>query len=46
MSENVMFRDKLRTLEKLAELGGEDRLMDQTITKLLAVLSAETTTQP
>lgn len=35
MSENVMFRDKLRTLEKLAELGGEDRLMDQTITKLL-----------
>lgn len=35
MSENVIFREKLKTLEKLAELGGEDRVMDQTITKLL-----------
>ena len=35
MSENVIFLEKLKTLEKLAELGGEDRVMDQTITKLL-----------
>jgi len=30
-----MIRDKLKTLEKLAELGGEDRVINQTITKLL-----------
>ena len=35
MSENAIFREKLKTLEKLAERGGEDRVMDQTITKLL-----------
>jgi hypothetical protein len=35
MSANVVFLEKLKTLEKLAELGGEDRVMDQTITKLL-----------
>ena len=31
----MSFGEKLKTLEKLAELGGEDRVMDQTITKLL-----------
>jgi len=31
----MILREKLKTLEKLAELGGEDRVLDQTITKLL-----------
>jgi hypothetical protein len=31
----MTFEEKLKTLGKLAELGGEDRVIDQTITKLL-----------
>ena len=33
--EKMTFWEKVKILEKLAELGGEDRLIDQTITKLL-----------
>jgi hypothetical protein len=35
MYEKMLLGEKLKTLEKLAELGGEDRIIDQTITKLL-----------
>lgn len=35
MSEKMSFLEKIKTLERLAELGVEDRLIDQTITKLL-----------
>jgi hypothetical protein len=35
MNENMTFREKIKTLAKLAELGIEDRLMDQTLGKLL-----------
>ena len=35
MNEKMTFREKVQTLERLAELGVEDRLIDQTITKLL-----------
>jgi hypothetical protein len=31
----MTFFEKVKTLEKLAELGGEDRLIDQTLSKLL-----------
>jgi hypothetical protein len=31
----MTFLEKVKTLEKLAELGGEDRLIDQTLSKLL-----------
>ncbi len=31
----MVLGEKLKTLEKLAELGGEDRMIDQTLTKLL-----------
>jgi hypothetical protein len=35
MRDKTSFEEKLKTLGKLAELGGEDPLIDQTITKLL-----------
>ncbi len=35
MDEKMTFWEKLKTLERLAELGVEDPLIDQTITKLL-----------
>lgn len=35
MGGKMTFLDRIKTLEKLAELGVEDRLIDQTITKLL-----------
>src|SRR5713101_2082298 len=35
MRDKTSFAEKLKTLEKLAELGGEDPIIDQTITKLL-----------
>lgn len=31
----MTFWEKVKTLEKLAELGGEDHVIDQTLTKLL-----------
>ncbi len=31
----MTFREKAKTLEKLAELGVEDRVLDQTLTKLI-----------
>lgn len=31
----MTFREKVKTLEKLAEIGVEDRVIDQTLTKLL-----------
>jgi hypothetical protein len=35
MRDKTSFAEKLKTLRKLAELGGEAPIMDQTITKLL-----------
>ena len=35
MRDKIRFEEKLKTLGKLAELGGEDPISDQTITKLL-----------
>ena len=35
MQDHIVLGKKLKTLERLAELGGEDRIIDQTITKLL-----------
>ena len=35
MPDHSVLEKKLKTLERLAELGGEDRIIDQTITKLL-----------
>jgi len=35
MRDKMSFAKKLKTLGELAELGGEDPLIDQTITKLL-----------
>jgi hypothetical protein len=35
MHDHMALGEKLKTLERLAELGGEDRIMDQTLTKLL-----------
>ena len=35
MRDKTSFAEKLKTLGKLAELGGEDPVIDQTITKLL-----------
>ena len=35
MRDKTSFEEKLKTLGELAELGGEDSIMDQTITKLL-----------
>ena len=35
MRDKTSFVEKLKTLGELAELGGEDPLIDQTITKLL-----------
>jgi len=35
MQDKTNFEEKLTTLGKLAELGGEDRIINQTITKLL-----------
>jgi hypothetical protein len=35
MRDKTSVAEKLKTLAKLAELGGEDPLIDQTITKLL-----------
>jgi hypothetical protein len=35
MQDHRVLGKKLKTLERFAELGGEDRLIDQTITKLL-----------
>src|ERR671923_2924680 len=35
MRDKTSFEEKLKTLRKLVELGGEDPIMDQTITKLL-----------
>ena len=35
MRDKTSFEEKLKTLGKLVELGGEDPIMDQTITKLL-----------
>src|SRR5215813_7567818 len=35
MRDKMSFAEKLKTLGKLAELGAEDPIMDQTITKLL-----------
>jgi len=35
MRDKTSLAEKLKTLGKLAELGGEDPLIDQTITKLL-----------
>jgi phage-related tail protein len=36
----MVFEEKLKTLEKLAALGGEDPIIDQTITKLLDYAAA------
>jgi len=36
----MTFREKLKTLEKLAELGGEDQVIEQTVTKLLDYATA------
>jgi hypothetical protein len=35
MRDKTSFEEKLKTLGKLVELGGEDPIIDQTITKLL-----------
>ena len=35
MRDKTSFAEKLKTLGELAELGGEDPIIDQTITKLL-----------
>ena len=35
MRDKTSFAEKLKTLGRLAELGGEDPIIDQTITKLL-----------
>jgi phage-related tail protein len=35
MRDKASFEEKLQTLEKLVELGGDDPIIDQTITKLL-----------
>jgi hypothetical protein len=35
MQDHIVLGKKLKTLERLAEMGGEDRIIDQTITKLL-----------
>ena len=35
MRDKMSFAEKLKTLGELAELGGEDPIIDQTITKLL-----------
>jgi hypothetical protein len=35
MRDGIALGEKLKTLERLTELGGEDRIIDQTITKLL-----------
>ncbi len=35
MQDKTSFEEKLKTLGKLVELGGEDPIIDQTITKLL-----------
>jgi hypothetical protein len=35
MQDKTSFQEKLKTLGKLAELGGEDPIIDQTISKLL-----------
>jgi hypothetical protein len=35
MRDKTILAEKLKTLGKLAELGGEDPLIDQTITNLL-----------
>jgi hypothetical protein len=35
MHDKTSFAEKLKTLGELAELGGEDPIIDQTITKLL-----------
>ena len=40
MRDKMNFEEKLKTLEKLAELGGEDPIIDQTITKLLDYATA------
>jgi hypothetical protein len=40
MRDKASFEAKLKTLGKLAELGGEDPIMDQTITKLLDYATA------
>ena len=40
MGDKMNFEEKLKTLEKLAELGGEDPIIDQTITKLLDYATA------
>ena len=35
MRDRIALGEKLKTLERLTQLGGEDRIIDQTITKLL-----------
>ncbi len=40
MRDKMLLGEKLKTLEKLAELGGEDRIIDQTLTKLLDYATA------
>ena len=40
MRDHMALGDKLKTLERLAELGGEDRIIDQTLTKLLDYAAA------
>lgn len=35
MREHIALGEKLKTLERLAEVEGEDRIIDQTLTKLL-----------
>lgn len=40
MRDHIALGEKLKTLERLAELGGEDRIIDQTITKLLDYTTA------
>ena len=39
--EKMTFLEKVKTLEKLAELGAEDRLIDQALSKLLRYAEAK-----
>ena len=42
MQDKTSLAEKLKTLGRLAELGGEDPIIDQTITKLLDYATAGT----